>query len=218
MGLRLSLFLLSLVAFGAFTIFSYTVAKEIWQQVDFDTTVKLQDRIPRHFDEDFSYLSLIGSVEVTLGLAAVLAFYSLVRRKFWAFLGWLMIIPATMVEVLGKLILFHPATPVLFHRNILETDLPSFYVETNFSYPSGHMTRTIFLLTVFLLVIFFSRMNILYKFISISAILGFGFMMALTRVYLGEHWVSDVIGGSLLGMAAGLFSSALIIAKRKKKV
>lgn len=216
MGLKLSLFLISFFTFGAFTIFSYTVAKEAWQRVDFDTTVKLQDRISRIYDDEFSYFSILGSVEVTLGLAVLLASLSLVRLKILSFLGWLMIIPATIIEVIGKLILFHPATPVLFHRNVLETDLPSFYVETNFSYPSGHMTRSSFLITIFIILILFRLKGVFLKTMLVAGLLFLGFMMALTRIYLGEHWLSDVLGGWLLGISAGLFASVLILAKKKK--
>lgn len=216
--LKISLFLLSLVIFLIFTIFSYTVAKELWQQIDFDTTVKLQDRIPREYDELFSYLSLIGSVEVTFGIVGLLALLSLLRFKILPFLGWLVIIPATIVEVFGKLMLFHPSTPVLFHRNVLETDLPSFYVHTNFSYPSGHMTRTSFLITVFIIILIFRWKNRFSKVFLISGLIFFGFMMSLTRVYLGEHWLSDVIGGGLLGVSSGVFAAIFIIGIKYVKI
>lgn len=191
------------------------MAKEKLQQFDFDTTVKLQDHLPRIYDPIFSYFSLLGSVEVTLGVCVVLSLIALVRGRWQAFLGWLLIIPATAAEVFGKLVLFHPSPPVFMHRGMLSTTLPSFYVHTDFSYPSGHMTRTIFIATVFFCIVFLSRENFLTKWMKLGIILVFALLMALTRVSLGEHWLSDVVGGTLLGIGVGLFSSMLIFGRRK---
>lgn len=218
MSVKLLLALLSIVTFFIFTYFSYTVAKEYWQKVDFDTTVKLQDHISSANDEFFSYFSVLGSAEITLGVALLLAFLSLIRGKFTAFLGWLIIFPASFFEVFGKLVVFHPSPPVLFHRSILATHLPSFYIHTNFSYPSGHITRTTFLVTVLLILVLVSKRNPFNKLILVSGFLTFGFLMALTRIYLGEHWLSDVLGGELLGIASGILASVLIISKRVVKI
>lgn len=208
--------MLSLVFLSFFTYFSYTVAKERWQNFDFDTTVKLQDHISRKYDQIFSYFSLLGSVEVTVGICLLFAFLALLKWKWMAILGWSMILPATLSEVFGKLVLFHPGPPVFFHRSLLPTSLPSFYVHTNFSYPSGHMTRTIFIVTILVYMLFFGlRGRVLLKTILIFGLLSFAFLMGLTRIYLGEHWFSDILGGTLLGISFGLFASVLILPKQK---
>lgn len=211
--MKTKLFLLSIIFLSSFTYFSYVVAKEKWVQIDFDTTVKLQDHISRRFDESFSLLSLLGSAEITIGFCLVMAFLSLIRLKFLPVLGWLMIITATLAEVFGKLVLFHPSPPVFLHRSILPTGLPSFYVHTDFSYPSGHMTRTVFILTILISMVVFQSKNYLFKLTSFFSLLSLFTLMALTRIYLGEHWLSDVLGGSMLGAGVGFFASGLILRK-----
>lgn len=212
--MRTKLFLLFLLLIGIFTYFSYSVAKERWIKADFDTTVKLQDHISRRFDKYFSYFSLLGSVEVTVGFCLIMAIWALIRLRWMTILGWLMIIPASMAEVFGKLVLFHPAPPVFLHRSILPTNLPSFYVHTDFSYPSGHLTRTLFIVTIFAC-LFYQSKNLFTKFILVSALMALAFLMGLTRVYLGEHWLSDVLGGSILGIGMGFFASVLILDRKK---
>lgn len=218
MKVRILLFLASIATILLFTYFSYSVAKERLVQTDFDTTVKLQDHISRRFDKYFSLLSLLGSVEITVGLTLILSFLSLIRRHWLAIIGWLLILPASLAEVFGKLVLYHPAPPIFLHRGKLLTDLPSFYIHTDYSYPSGHMTRTIFIITVLSLLVIFSNKNSLFKFMGIALLLGFAFLMGMTRVYLGEHWLSDVLGGGLLGLAAGFFASVLILPGKSLKI
>ena len=209
--MKLKLFLLSAFFIVFFTYFSYTVAKEKWQQFDFDTTVKLQDHISREFDFAFSFFSLLGSAEVTTAFCLLLAFLSLIRGKLLPVLGWSLIVLASILEVFGKLVLFHPGPPVFLHRSLLSTSLPSFYVHTDFSYPSGHMTRTIFIVTILICMVFFSSKNIVFKLAGISLLLLVALLMGLTRVYLGEHWTTDVVGGLFLGVGFGLFAAVFIL-------
>jgi undecaprenyl-diphosphatase len=209
------LLLLSLISIFVFTLFSYTVAKERWQNIDFDFMVKLQDHISPRFDDKFSILSLLGSVEVTFGIALIMIILALLRFRWMGILGWLMLIPATAAEVFGKLVLYHPGPPVFFHRTNVFTNLPSFYVHAEFSYPSGHMTRSVFIVTVFLALIVYSRLNFSAKFFSSALLIGLIFLMGLSRISLGEHWLSDVIGGTILGMGFGFFASVLLLANKK---
>lgn len=213
--MRTKLLLVSIVFITFFTYFSYTVAKEKWTKIDFDNTVKLQDHISRRFDKYFTYFTLLGSAEVTVGFCLIMAVLSLFKLRILPVLGWLMVIPASMGEIFGKLILFHPGPPVFLHRSILPTNLPIFYVHTDFSYPSGHMTRTFFIITVLACVVIFQPRKHFNKIVSMTMLIGLAILMGITRVYLGEHWTSDVIGGSILGLAFGCFASVLILRARK---
>ncbi|OGE32154.1 hypothetical protein A3C59_00310 [Candidatus Daviesbacteria bacterium RIFCSPHIGHO2_02_FULL_36_13] len=216
--MRVKLFLATIILLSAFTLFSYIVAKERFLQIDFDTTVKIQDRIPRRYDEFFSYFSFLGSAEVTVAICLALSLFALARRRLLEIFGWLMIVPATVAEIFGKLVLFHPGPPVFMHRTLIATHLPSFYVHTDFSYPSGHVTRTIFIITIFSVLIIFSKKSFVFKIVALSPLFFLGFMMAMTRVYLGEHWLSDVIGGALLGAGAAFFACLLILKEGKAKI
>lgn len=80
--------------------------------------------------------------------------------------------------------------------------------ETDPSFPSGHVTGTVALLGTLAAVIGHHAGWAVRVALLASTVLA-GVAVGLTRLYLGVHWATDVLGGLLLGAAAALIAHIL---------
>lgn len=187
-----------------FFLFTWIVKKEILTQFDFNTTVRIQNHIPTRFDFFFSLFSLLGSFEIT---SLILAFFLVLFKKWRMFLSFILIGFAHIVEIFGKYFLVHPGPPYAFFRYNLDFLFPSAYVQPGSSYPSGHSMRSVFLAILLAYIIMDSKkISLLIKIVALTSIAFMCGIMLLSRVSLGEHWSTDVIGGSILGSAIAFLS------------
>jgi undecaprenyl-diphosphatase len=150
-------------------------------------------------------VTLLGDPLLTGGVAVLLAL------KGWQTRGKsgltpLLLFVGVVLEAGMKYLLPHPGPPPEFAHPLAlpplldEVTMPfRLHLDTPYSFPSGHMLRTTFLVAI------------LYQRNPRWRLAGWGFIcgMAFTRVYLNDHWLSDVGGGILLGltlaaMAAGI--------------
>ena len=96
--------------------------------------------------------------------------------------------------------------------NFYEISSGNFYKGGAYGFVSSHAANFSVLITTFILTSQIKSKLWIYSLISIC------FLICLSRIYLGVHYLSDVIGGCLLGISIGYLLYKLIFIPIQRKL
>lgn len=145
----------------------------------------------------FSLVGLFGKWHIVLGIvAATSLLFWYVNKRIFLFPFWLSVGGAEAVTLILKNTIMRP-------RPEMAT-----VVENSFSFPSGHATVAVALYG-FLTYVLFRMCRTRNEKILICVVGAFLILLiGLSRLYLGVHYVSDVLAGYLvgaLGLSLGMY-------------
>lgn len=150
-----------------------------------------------NIDEFMILLSMYGREIVW---SAVIAFLGLLAGWKGKKVAVIIIISFLIIMPLNTLLknFFERSRPVVDRQEI---DVP---LKTNFAYPSGHASIVSSGALILMILYRKEKELILSSILTIEAAL-----VCLSRIYVGDHYFFDVIGGALLGFGISLLSISL---------
>ena len=147
----------------------------------------------------FTWITYLGKKEVVLFFLAIVTIILLLHKKYNDLISlYFSVIGSVTFLYLGKM---------AFHRPRPETAL---YFESSYSFPSGHATLAVafYGFLGYLLIhhskYFRTKVNLFFGTTILIVLIG------LSRIYLGEHYISDVYSGFLVGTLWVIISIALL--------
>lgn len=141
-------------------------------------------------DRAMVFVTMLGDGVVMTAATLVVTVYLLWRRAWGAAAGLLIAVGGTALFVTLFKLVFHRLRPL----ELLYAGADSF------SFPSGHAAVNTVLVGVVVVLAMHDRSRGLQA-LTVSLSAAYVTLIAFSRVYLGAHWMSDVMAGLLFGAA-----------------
>ena len=157
------------------------------------------------FDYVFKFWTYLGHGIIWVPL---FAYVLLFRRDYLISILAALIICTALTQVLKRVVFWNDFRPIVVLANKVRV-IPGYYMNREHSFPSGH-TSTAF--TLALLLASIVKRNIwVYVFPLIAFFVGY------SRVYLAQHFVTDVLAGIFVGIVSAYLSLLVHEEFRKRK-
>lgn len=148
----------------------------------------------------FYYFSKLGSTGIVSIVAGCLCVFLLIKRMIHYVTG-------ILVSVTGS------GLSIYIGKGIFEIDRPheyAYYTESYFSFPSGHAVISIAFYGLVFYMLLRRVKSVKKGILAGGLVLAFCLLMGISRLYLGVHYLSDVLAGFMLGSIWLLLSISVI--------
>jgi membrane-associated phospholipid phosphatase len=148
------------------------------------------------------FFNLLGLVSVTLPVRIAIAGFLAWRRRWWHFAAFVAAIVMSEIFI-GTL------------KGIYDRARPpgSLVATSGASFPSGHsVAASVTIVAAVIALVPPGRWRAWWG----AGAVAFSVLMALSRAYLGAHWLSDAIAGILLGTSCALLAALVVGALQRR--
>ena len=155
---------------------------------NFDNAISLFFSVHNNviFTNIFKAISFICSPKFMIVLNVLLFIFIIVKKKYKLFIIVLSSISSVIINNLVKIIVRRE-----------RPDYLRMVMEKSYTFPSGHaMISVLFFGSIIYLV---NKYNLKYKKLITFSLSTFVLLVGISRIYLGVHYLTDVVGGYLLG-------------------
>lgn len=202
--LAFALVLLALIGWAVGWVLTQVLERQVLAWIDLPITRYLADHRVGWLTATLRGLSLLGSTAVLLPLIVAAGGLGWVRRRSWGSAAFLVAaqLGAIVIYDIDKILVSRPRPAV---GQLVAT-------ATGFSFPSGHSAQVVAVWGALALMVFPALQTKAAKIATGSAVVVLALLVGFSRVYLGVHWSTDVLGGWALG---ALWLAALALAVRR---
>lgn len=152
----------------------------------------------------FKIITFFGSTVFMIIFALVLFIYFILKKKnIISYLTSSCLIISTILNNVIKIIIRRSRPDVI-----------KLVTETSFSYPSGHTMASVSIYGIIIYLLLNSNINKTVKYISSVGLSLLILLIGISRIYLGAHYMSDIIGAMLVSTIWLLIFTSIIEDKK----
>ena len=168
--------------------FMYNITMDFIKQLDFSTLNFMEQIRAPFLTTFFKTVTALGEWSFVLGALVLISLFFIIKKRFrYDFILW-----AVTIGGLGTAFVFKE----IFHRS---RPIGGLIAETSSSFPSAHSVISIAFYAFIFYLLAGNAKNGFSKYLLISLVFLVPVLLGFSRLYLGVHYLSDVLAGYAIG-------------------